>query len=145
MLLPNCPSRDSADRMTHRYLLSSKHDPSPQDRQYTLSGGIKTETEAQLSHSLCCRGSLGLSGVIRCVLYTEETNPGLVLHRYFCPDTHTYAWKIPTLDFSITEPSPQRDRFLSNKKALSLQVPYYIFYKHIHASKQTLQLKALQC
>lgn len=130
---------------TYTYLLSSKHDPSPQDRQYALSSKRKTETGAQLSHLLCCRGSLGLSGGIRCVLYTEDTNPGLVLHRYLCPGPHTCAWKIPTPDFSITEPSAQRDRFFSNKKALSLQIPYYIFSKYIYAPTQTLQLKALQC
>lgn len=88
------------------------------------------------------QASLGLSGGIRYVLYTEETSLGPVLHRCLCPGTHICAWKIPTPDFSITEPSAQRDRFFSNKKALSLQVPYYIFYKHIHAPTHTQGLKA---
>lgn len=126
--------------MTYGYLLSSK------SMILTLKPGTRnTETGAQLSHSLSCRGSLGLSEGIRYVLYTEETSPGLVLHRCLCPGTYICAWKIPTPHFSIMEPSAQRDRFFSNKKVLSLQVPYYIFYKHIHPPTHTLQLKALQC
>lgn len=50
-------------------------------------------------------------GGIRLAAYTEESCPGLVLHRCLCPCACTCAWKIPTPDFSITEPAAQEDRF----------------------------------
>lgn len=96
---------------TYGPLLSSKHDPSPQTKQYTRLSRRNTEIGAQLSHSLCCRGGLGLLGGIRLAAYAEETCPGLVLHRCLCPCAHTCAGKIPTPDFSITEPAAQGDRF----------------------------------
>lgn len=111
--------------MTYGYLLSSK------SMILTLKPGTRnTETGAQLSHSLSCRGSLGLSEGIRYVLYTEETSPSLVLHRCLCPGTHIRAWKIPTPDFSIMEPSAQRDTFFSNKR-------YFPCRSHIISSIST--------
>lgn len=75
MLLPNCPSGDSADRNDLRYLLGSKHDPSPQARRYALSGRRNTETGAQLCHSLCCKGSLGLSRTLS-IHRGDQPRPG---------------------------------------------------------------------
>lgn len=80
---------------TYEPLLSSKHGPRPQARQYTPLSRRNTETGAQLSHSPCSRGGLGLLGGIRLAPYAEETCPGLVLHRCLCLCACICAWKIP--------------------------------------------------
>lgn len=96
---------------TYGPLLSSKHGPRPQARQYTPLSRRNTETGAQLSHSPCSRGGLGFWGGMRLAAYAEETCPGLVLHRCLCLCACICAWKTPTPDISITEPAAQGDRF----------------------------------
>lgn len=123
---------------TYGPLLSSKHGHSPQARQYTPLSRRNTEIGAQLSHSPCCRGGLGLLGGIRLAAYAEVTCSGLVLHGCLCPCACTCAWKIPTPDFSITEPAARGDRF-------SLTERHFPFGSHTVSPQSTYVLLHTRC